>query len=364
MVLIKKYILSLFFLNKDRNAILDLVEGLGFKIEKHEITSVVDEYKLILPPTITELLNSGQPLDPEDKDVVPWLQYLKIEQYYDYLYENGAKELYTPLYYKWCRDATWISEEQNVRSLVNIFLFNEEPLESIVKIVAFKFRKRISQKALEIYQEIFWNTTGVTAREAVFRYIPFQNTVVIIKRLEGDYNTAESDIGTYATAEVVGGILDQDINWVKWKIGVKGIEVPTPEKFLTRVQGDVAMLYEEVMSSDNIREVKVTKNKCRTTVDGEGNMGSELYDETEISTKNTLDYKMNSMKKLTDLYVKAEVSMPKEGSTSTQQFFEKLKEIELTYTADYDAKIVELESNPEAFEDYLKATGGGEVEDV
>ena len=56
--------------------------------------------------------------------------------------------------------------------------------------------------------------------------------------------------------------------------------------------------------------------------------------------------------------------MPKEGSNSTKRFFEHLKKVELKYTADYDAKIISLENNPEAFEDFLKATGGGEEGEI
>ena len=360
MLPIKKYIISLFFLGNNIEDIIEKVESLDFKIQEGDVISIIEEYKLILPPSIISLLNSHSGLSPEHESVIPWLKYLKIEQYYDYLYFNGKREDYTPLSYKWCADAEWISKEQHVRSLVNIFLFNEEPLESITKIVAFKFRKKVSQKALEIYQEVFWNTVGVTARQAVYYYIPFQDTTAIIKRLEGDYTTDVACSKKYATAEIGRSILDQDLDWVKWKVGVKDLEAPTPERFLSRVQKDVAMMYDEVMSSDNIREVKVTENKVLTTVDDEGNKHSELYDETEVITKNTTEFKINNMKKLTDLFVKAEASMPKEGSSSTQKFFETLKKFELSYTSEFDAKIVNLEDNPAALEDFLKATGGGE----
>lgn len=347
---------------------MNLLTAHDFEIEAQEVVDCIDEYKIILPPNIIELLKNKEAIDPTNESFIPWLRYLKIEYYYNYIYHRGKNPGYTPLYYKWCQDAIWIAEHEDVKNVVNIFLFNGEELQSIERIIKFKYSKKISQNALKIYSEIFWDCTGLSSKEAVYRYKPFQDTMLIVRKLEDGPITDIAEIEKIKdiNGDVSGNILERDIQWIKWKVGIKDIDIPTPQDFLNKVKLDSTMLYDEVMRTRNVKEIKVVENKIKITKDDEGNIESELYDEKELSYKDLLEYKLSNAKKCTDLYIKAHSHMPKEGSNSTKKFFERMEEIEMRYDSQFDpnSKIVSIEDNQGALDDYLKAVGGGEEGEV
>src|SRR5271157_732191 len=326
----KKFIIVFLFLNKSVSFITDKLKSFGYFVNDEQISFIFNEIRSILPPSITELLNSGGILDIKNETHKQWLNQFEIFEFYDYIL-NRDTEKNPPLYFKWCNDCLWIHEYKDVMSLINILLFNKETIKEIVDIVSVKYKKKISDETLLLYKKMFWDTNDMNAKDALYFCIPFKNNTLIIKNLKA----GGSEIQINNDAATDGSEVDfvfHDSNYIKWKIGYKQIEIPGAKDFIEQIKKDSFYKYYETMNM----------NQSVETEDEEG-YNAKFGEFTRKLTKhrNVEEQRAKLIKNWIDIYLKANEAVPTTGS-ETKDFFNKMQELELDFGESDEEKIVNI----------------------
>jgi hypothetical protein len=308
----KKFIISLLFFAKDVKYILEKVQSFHYYIEGQWITDTYQEIKATLPPNITELLNNKSIVPIEYAD---WFRHYKIFEIYDYLVNKEKSE-----YKKWIEDCLWIINDKNVMTLVNILLFNNEPYDSISDIIQFKFKKKLGVSMIEMYQNLFWDCSNMTAKEAFLYCIPFrQNSLIIRELASGETEVEKPDVVNDNKCDVP--VTFHDINYIKWKIGYKKITPVSAKEFLNQVKTDSMYKYYEVMHMNRFSEA----DSETETSDA---FGSKVIERSRH--KNVEESKAALAKKWIDLYLKIEERAPT-GINKNDEFFKKMNQISLDF---------------------------------
>jgi len=344
----EKFIITFLLFNKDIRFIIDKLNTFGYNVDEDEVSEIFSEVKRLLPKDLSKHIANRQPLDIEDKHHVQWLKQFDIFEFYDFIIRRDQKLKKVPSYFKQCEDCLWIHSNEDIMSLINIFLFNGEDHESISKIVNFKYKKTISLKTLDLYNRVFWETKDITAKEALFHCIPFRNNALIIRRLRnGDLKFGVVD----QTTEVEANEGDEsndgcDISftfhnseYIKWKIGYKDVTIPSTEDFLEKVKTDSFYKYYETMNMT--QSIEIEKEDGNSLKLG-------AFDVKKTKRRNVEEQRVKMAKYWLDMYLKADKSKPI-GRSSKEDFFEKMANLELNY--EEDDKIALIDDVPEVMKD-------------
>lgn len=333
----RRFITTFLLFNKNVNFIVKKLNKFGYKVSEQEVSEIFTDLKNTLPQKYRELVESRQIFNLEDKVHVEWLKTLGVFEYYDFIVRGSSKPKDPPEYFKWCEDCMWVHGYKDVMVIVNILLFNEEDFESISSIISYRYRKKIGIDALALYKKVFWDSNDMTAKEALHYCIPFRNNALIIRNLRsGGEAEMLKDREDNDGSDVP--FTFHDASYIKWKLGYRNVEVPTPRDFLERVKQDSFYKYYETINMTQSIEVEEEEGS---------NDKIGAYNGLRIKRRNVEDQKAKLAKHWTDLYIKANNNLPSEGSNKND-FFDKMEQLELEFE---EEKIARIDDMPEVLND-------------
>ena len=329
-----KFIITLLFSNKSIPFIIEKLKSFNYHITEPEVLEIFDDIRNILPPSMRDLLNAGNPLNIEDASHQQWLKQLDVYEIFDFMHKKYDNP---PEHFKWIEDIMWAHTYEDVMTLINIFMFNDEPLESISNIISFKYRKKIGIEALKMYENIFWNSKNMTAKEAMYHCVPFRTNTVIVRKIrlggtDTDAHDDDADDGSSVS------FIFYDNDYIKWKIGYKDVKIPTAREFFESIKKDSYFKYQEAMNMTQSVEV----------FDEEGNNEKiGAFEVHKISRRNVEEQRAKLTKAWLDMYLKANESAPDAGEH--EEFFKQLEQVSLDFHD--DEKIIDIGTAKDILED-------------
>jgi len=337
-----RFIITFLLFNKGVAYIVKKLSDFGYNVADEEISEHLDYLRETLPEKYVELIDTRQQFDINDDKHVQWLKQLGVFEYYDFIIRKQENLKEPPEYFKWCMDCMWAHGYKDVMVLINILLFNDEDLESISKVIMYKYRKKMSVPALELYKDMFWNCENITAKEALHFCTPFKKNALIIRHMRGGTEIEALNDESHDGSDVP--FVFHDANYIKWKIGYREISVPSSRDFMERVKMDSMYKYEESMSMTRSHEVEEENG----TNDKLG-----AFDVTKTKKRNVEEQRAKLTKAYVDLYIKANNAVPKEGDKKVQaDFFEKMNQMDLNFGEPEDEKIALIDDmDPKVLED-------------
>jgi len=332
----RKFIIALLLCGKDVNGVVDKLKTFNYDITPDEVSGVFDDIRAILPGPIAQLLNDGGILRLTEEQHVEWLKHFGVFEIYDHILRSAKNIDNPPEYFKWCDDCVWIHTYKDIMSIVNIFMFNEEPLDTISDVLIIKYSRKIGVDALKLYQEIFWDTTDISAKEALKHCRPFRNNTLIIRQIRSG---SEIEMSNEAEHDGCGVPFHfHEMDYIKWKIGYK-VEAPKPKDFLEKVQTDSMYKYYEAINMTQSIEIE----------EEAGNNEIGGFDTTRTKRRNVEEMKANNAKKWFDMFIKAKEHMPDDRSDS-EDFFKRMEQLELAFDSGNE-QIANIEDLPDVMDD-------------
>ena len=328
-----RFITTFLLFSKNVRYIVDKLSAFGYQVADEEVSDIFSKLKSILPEKYKEIVDKGE-VFPSDSD---WLKQLGVFEFYDFIARGKSEIDNPPDYFKWCKDCMWIHGYKDVMVIVNILLFNQEDLGSISKIISYKYRKKISIDALELYKKVFWDCESLTAKEALHYCKPFKNNALIVRNLRSG-TEAEMLLDSEGNDGSDVPFTFHDASYIKWKIGYHDVLVPAPKDFLDRIKTDSYFKYYETMNMSQSIEIEEE--------DGENEkLGS--FNSTKRKRRNVEEQRVKLAKCWIDLYLKAKDHTPSEGHDK-ENFFERMEQLELGFE---EEKIARIDDMPEIMED-------------
>jgi len=336
-----KFIATFLLFNKSIGYIIEKLKEFGYSITEDEVSRIFKYIRNCLPEKYRTLVESHQPFDINNPEHVEWLKHFGVFEFYDFIIRQNDDLENAPDYFNWCLNCMWIHGYRDVMSLINILLFNKEPYEEISKIIMFKYRKKIGVDTLSLYENVFWNTSEITAKEAVYYCVPFRDNALIIRQIRGG---AEVSMVDKSISDPMHDGSDvpftfHDSSYIKWKIGYRDIAVPTSRDFLEQVKRDSYFKYYE--SFNMTQCVDVEKE------DGHDDKLGD-FEHNKVKHRNIEEQRAKMMKHYLDLYLKAEESMPS-GGAKTEDFFKKMAQTQLQF--DENEKMARIDDVPDILAD-------------
>lgn len=335
-----RFVVTFIFFNKDIPYVVEKLKSFGYYTTDEEMSSFFSTLKKILPESITDMLKNRVAFNLNEESHVEWLKHFGVFEYYDYIIRNkDLKKEDKPDYFKWCEDCLWVHKHRDVMTLMNILLFNKEPLDDISKIIMFKYQKKIGVKTIELYQSMFWDMESMTAKEALYYCLPFRENALVIKKIRGGAGTAVGsfDDNSHDGSDVPFNFHTTD--YVKWKIGYHDVSVPTSRDFFENVKKDSYFKYYEVMN-------------MAQSIESEEESGSNEklgeFSSNKTKRRNVEEQRAKLSKHWLDIFIKAENAMPGDPQEK-DDFFKKMRQLELEF-AD-DEKIASIDDMPNVEKD-------------
>lgn len=350
----KRFVITFLLFNKGIPYIVEKLKSFGYRVADAEVSEVFDEIRDTVPPSLSSHITAGQLLDLENNTHAQWLKHFGVYEFYDFIVNHNEVKGSTEErpYFKWCSDCLWAHSHQDVMSLINIFLYNDEDLEEISKIVMFRYRKKIGVDALELYRSMFWDTEAMTAKEAIHYCAPFRSNTLIVKKLRGgETEVAMPMEDAYDGSDVP--FTFHDTNYIKWKIGYREFEVPSPTDFMRRIQEDSYFKYYETMNMTQSVEIEEEEGENDKLGD---------FNSTRKRRRNVEEQRVKIAKYWMDVYLKAHASIPAGDGKKDGDFFEKMEELELGYE---DEKIMSIDDNKDIMDEIvgdMNPIGGEDLE--
>jgi len=329
----RRFITTFLLFGNDVRFIVDKLCEFGYQIADGEVSEIFTELKSILPEKYKEIVDKKE-IFPADSE---WLKQFGVFEFYDFISRNKSNIEDPPDYFKWCNDCMWVHGYKDIMVIVNILLFNQEDLESISKIISYKYRKKISIDALELYKKVFWDCENLTAKEALHYCKPFKNNALIVRNLRSG-NEAEMLIDSESNDGSDVPFTFHDASYIKWKIGYRDVSVPAPKDFLDKVKTDSYFKYYETMNMTQSLEVEEEEGS---------NDKIGVFNNSRIKRRNVEEQKAKMAKHWIDLYIKAQGNIPSEGHEK-ENFFEKMEQLELKFE---EEKIARIDDMPEVMAD-------------
>jgi hypothetical protein len=329
----KRYVMILIFLGKDMEQIQDCISAMNYYYDSNMISDILREITLFISLPIKNMIDNKISLAINDENCIGFLKHFEVFEMYHYIKTNGNNNNNNPSYFKWCQDALWIVENMKIMAPVNLFIFNGDSNENILDFLTFKYRKRISIEAIDLYKKIFWDCQEIDAEDAIKYCLAFHGNTIILKE---NIVTSEKEIKVPSDYK--------DLNsseYVKWKMGYKNVPVPTTKQFFDDVKRDCAYTYQEIMNRVDF------KTKSTRTIKSPD--GAIVSDEVTINSKDCIDAKYHLVNKVLKVYTEVEDRMPTEDETS-EDFFKKMQNIEIKYE-DVNKKILRIEDCPQILND-------------
>lgn len=343
----KKLIFVYLLRNKKIAEIISKLKKFGYYISEEEVSSIFSELLFMLPESLkrkTENMIEFDISDDKDKEL---LKKLGIYKFFNFLTNRNNEDLRKD-YFKWFDDCLWILNHEDTMSLINIFLFNEEPLDSISTIIKYRYKKIITEDALDLYKSYFWNSDGMSAKEALYFCLSFRDNTLIIKGIKSgsdhlEVSALNSKDNAIALTEDDGSdtsFIFHDNNYIKWKIGYKDLKVPNIRDFMEQIKKDSYFKYYEVMSMSQSVEVEE-----------EDGMNDKIggYNNKKIKRRNIEEQKVKNAKQWMDMFIKADKSIPDNSDDDSEKdFFEKMNGLTLNFD---DEKIMDIRENKDMLND-------------
>jgi len=311
----------------------------GYHCSEEETSGLYSDLRYMLPESLKEKTEDMMEFRVSDEKDAEWLKHLKIFKLFNFLQNRYKKDFTKPDYFKWFEDCLWILNHEDTMSLINIFLFNNEPIESISAIIDFRYKKSITIDAINIYKEYFWDCDGMTAKEAMYFCIPFRQDTLIIKRIKYGSDVTVSSLNSTENDGSDTNFVFHDTNYIKWKIGYKEFKLPDAKDFMEQIKKDSYYKYYEVMNMTQSIEI-----------DEEDGENDKLGAFKSIKTKkrNVEEQRIKGAKHWMEMYLKADKAIPVEDDDAEGEFFEKMKNMELDFD---DEKIMDIGEDPEMLND-------------
>lgn len=333
-----RFIVTFLLFNKDISYIIEKLRSFGYNITEDAVKGAFSSLRNMLPESLGQVLSERGMFDIKNESHVQWLKHFGVFEYYDFIIRNkDIKDEDTPEYFKWCQDCVWVHQYKDVMTLMNILIFNDEPNDSISKIIMFKYKKKIGVDAIDLYKKMFWDCSSITAKEALYFCIPFQDNALIIRKLRSGAEIESVDNEAHDGSDVPFNF--HDTNYIKWKIGYRDVSVPTSKDFLERVKQDSYFKYYEAMNmSQSIESEEESGDNDK--------LGA--FNSTKITRKNVEEQRAKISKHWLEIYLKAEGAMPK-GDPEKDDFFEKMNQLELDF--EDDEGVARIEDVPDIMSD-------------
>lgn len=333
-----RFITTFLLFSKNISFIVNKLNDFGYQIPEEGISEIFKDLKGILPEKFKKLIEQREMFNVKDPGHVQWLKQLDVFEFYDFVVRKDENLDDPPPYFKWCEDCMWIHGYKDVMVLVNILIFNGEENEDISKIIMYKYRKKIGIEALDLYRRVFWNTECLTAKEALYYCLPFQNNALIIRRLRSGNEAEKLDSGNEQSDGSDVPFTFHDTSYIKWKIGYRDVEVPTSRDFLEGVKKDSYFKYYEAMNMTHSIEIEEEEGLS---------VKLGAYNETKTKKRNVEEQRVKMAKQWLDIFIKAEHSIPV-GSDKKEDFFERMEQLELGFD---EEKIARIDDMPEVMDD-------------
>ena len=326
----KRFILAFALFGENYGQIILRLKEYGYTASEDCMQRILTEAMNILPPKVKDKVNSNTPISiKEDKK---WLEQLDVYDFCDFLMNRKDVDIEKPPYFKWYEHCIWILSNRDILGLVNIFLFNGESPGSISGIISYKYRKKISIDALELYRKIFWDTNSLSAQDVLKSAQWMKDNTLIMKTI----TTANTQSKGYKDEADDGSSvipIFQDSNYIKWKIGYKkDIVVPGPNDFLDSVMKDSYFKYQEVMSMTQSIE---TEEDSGTNMEG-------AFSSNKVKRRNVEEMKLKQAKGWVDMFTRASGSKKVDIKEDDEVgFFKKMKVMPIDFETEKLAEVNE-----------------------
>jgi hypothetical protein len=275
-------------------AIIERIKKFDLNASDEDLKPIYDEIMAILPPAIKPKFETMTKFDQANEAEASWLKQFNLFEFYDFVLRRQVQMAERPDYFKWCNDCLWIVSDKDVMALVNIFMFNNEPPESISDIISFRYRKKLGMETLSLYKSMFWDTSAMNAKDAIYFYEPFRKNTMIIRTIRGGTEFEKADDPSNDGSDVAVTFHESD--YIKWKIGYKKVTVPGPDAFLDKVMQDSYFKYYEAMNMlQSIEE---------ETKDGNNDEFGH-YDEIKKIKRNVEEQRAKAAKVWLDMFLRA-----------------------------------------------------------
>jgi hypothetical protein len=346
-----RFITTFLLFNKDISYIVDKLKGFGYQVTDDIVQETFDALKAILPEKYQKIIENRGTFDSTDPDHAQWLKQLGVFEFYDFIIRKKSVGDDPPEYFKWCEDCMWVHGYKEAMILINILMFNDEPFEGISKVISFKYKKRISASALELYKNVFWNTELLTAKEALYYCIPFQKNALVIRHIRSGGMPKNSDgqeVEMLGANETNDGsdvpFTFHDAQYIKWKVGYRDVSAPTSKDFMENIKKDSYYKYYETMSMTQSIEIDEEDEDGHNEKVGDFNSRK-----IKIKKRNVEEQRSKMAKGWLDIYLKADAAIPTGGESETS-FFDRMDQLELGFD-DEKEELARVEDVPDAFED-------------
>jgi len=336
----KKFIFSYLLFNKDIEHISSKLKAFDYFIGDDEISELFTELRYMLPESLKEKTEDLILFKIDDEKDKEWLKKLEVYEFYNFLLNRKNDDYEKPAYFKWFEDCLWILNHKDTMAIVNIFLFNEEPLESISGIISYKYKKKISQDALNLYVKYFWDTVDMTAKEAIYHCLAFRDNTLIVNHIKAGNSTVVEKLDCHTSGDGSDtSFVFHDSNYIKWKIGYKEIEVPRIKDFMQEIKKDSYYKYYETMNMAQSIEI-----------DEEEGSNDKIggFSNKRTRKRNVEEQKVKNVKQWMDMYIKADKAIPAERDSSDKDFFDQISTLELQFD---NEKLADIKESPEIWDD-------------
>ena len=337
----KRLVQAYLFYGERLPRIMERLQGFDFECTEADLSYILDDCKMGLPESLAKKFNDCLPFNPYTNEIEKqWLQHLGLFEFFDFIMRRKQEVEERPPYFKWFNDCLWILGHRDITCLVNILMFNDDPLDTISDVISCKYRKKIGVEALERYKHIFWDTSAVDAKDAMYFYSPFRKNTLIVKSRPSEL---EAEISQYQSSD--DGVDEQvafhDSNYIKWKIGYKKLNVPTADDFLEQVKVDSMFKYYEAMNM--IRSVEEHAENGFNDKIGQFNLERKIR-------KNVEEQRIKAAKGWLDLYARAHKAKKPEN-TGDEDIFKKMSELPMQFDSE---KLLSVNDVPNMLDDIRK----------
>jgi hypothetical protein len=329
----KKFIQAHYFAGQPVHNTIGICGIYGYLTTTGEVSKYYAEISDILPQALQDLMANGGHFDSTNDSHSQWLKHFGVFEVYDYMSRRKIKMDDTPAYFKWIEDILWMNKLPDVQTVVNILMFNGEPDHTISGIISFKYKRKVGVDALRLHRELFWNCLILDAKSALYYCKNFHSSALVIRQITSGtcvLNTSEElekAITSIASGDEYGddgnnvGVVFQDPEYIKWKIGVPDAKVPDTREFLEEVKKSSIFKFREASMISQSIEVEEKKGNNAALGD---------FNETITKKRNTEERRSRMMKEYLDMFIKAEKAMP-EKKDDTENFFQRLDQLEMNF---------------------------------
>jgi hypothetical protein len=339
----KRFVQTYLFCGEKLPSIIEKLSGFEFNSTETDLFPLLEEIKAPLPEALAKKMNDCMPFNPyTSEQEKQWLEQIGLFEFFDFVIRRKQPLTEIPPYFKWFNDCLWILAYKEITCIVNIFLFNNESLDSISDIIMCKYKKKIGIEALERYKTIFWDTSAINAKDALYFYRGFRDNTLIV-RIKSGHDTEIEHWDSVANDGSDTPIAFHDSNYIKWKIGYKKLNIPTADGFLDQVMQDSYFKYYEAMNM--IRSMEEETEEGMNDKIG-------MFHSTKKIRKNVEEQKAKAAKAWLEMFIRTNRGkVTKPTGEGADDVFNRMSKIPMEFDTE---KLMSIDDNPQIIEDIRK----------